>query len=128
MRSTIARQNREAKLSVSQDNLSISAQNKGATRVYAIAFDMDIEALRQNYGDPYNNAYSDIRRVLQSHGFSPQQGSVYFGNETINAVSCVLAAQDLARQLPWFSISVRDIRMLRIEELNDLGPAVQSAS
>jgi hypothetical protein len=29
--------------------------------VYAIAFDMDIEALRANYGDPYNNAYLEIR-------------------------------------------------------------------
>src|ERR1043165_3615744 len=96
-------------------------------RVYAIAFDMDIALLRQHYGDPYNNAYLEIRRVLQKHGFSWQQGSVYFGGEKINAVTCVLATQDLARALPWFSKSVRDIRMLRIEELNDLMPAVQAA-
>ena len=96
--------------------------------MYAISFDMDIESLRLNYGDPYNNAYMEIRRVLQSHGFSWQQGSVYFGGEQINAVTCVLAAIDLSRQLPWFASSVRDIRMLRIEELNDLMPAVQQAS
>lgn len=95
------------------------------TTVYAIAFDMDIEQLRANYGDPYNNAYLEIRRVLQRHGFTWQQGSVYFGGAEINAVTCVLAAQDLARSLPWFAASVRDIRMLRIEELNDLMPAVQ---
>jgi len=95
--------------------------------VYAIAFDMDIEALRANYGDPYNNAYLEIRRVLQRHGFTWQQGSVYFGSEAVTAVTCVLAAQDLARSLPWFAASVRDIRMLRIEELNDLMPAVQQA-
>src|SRR5689334_9123679 len=86
-------------------------------RVYAIAFDMDIEALRTNYGDPYNNAYLEIRRVLQRHGFNWQQGSVYFGGETVTSVTCVLAAMDLARTLPWFAASVRDIRMLRIEEL-----------
>jgi virulence-associated protein VapD len=97
-------------------------------RVYAIAFDMDIEQLRTNYGDPYNNAYLEIRRVLQRHGFAWQQGSVYFGGPEINAVTCVLAAQDLARSLPWFAASVRDIRMLRIEELNDLMPAVQLAA
>jgi virulence-associated protein VapD len=96
--------------------------------VYAIAFDMDIEALRANYGDPYNNAYLEIRRVLQRHGFTWQQGSVYFGGEAVTAVTCVLAAQDLARSLPWFAASVRDIRMLRIEELNDLMPAVQQTS
>ena len=97
-------------------------------RVYAVAFDMDIESLRQHYGDPYNNAYLEIRRVLQSHGFSWQQGSVYFGSAEVTAVTCVLAAIDLARSLPWFSASVRDIRMLRIEELNDLMPAVQQGA
>ncbi|HLX63966.1 MAG TPA: virulence factor [Planctomycetota bacterium] len=102
-----------------------SPQTEG--RVYAIAFDMDIDLLRQHYGDPYNNAYLEIRRVLQKHGFSWQQRSVYFGGEKINAVTCVPASQDLARTLPWFSKSVRDIRMLRIEELNGLMPAVQAA-
>lgn len=97
-------------------------------RVYAISFDMDIESLRLNYGDPYNGAYAEIRRVLQRHGFNGQQGSVYFGGEGINAVTCVLAAIDLSRSLPWFAASVRDIRMLRIEELNDLMPAVQQGA
>jgi len=65
--------------------------------VYAIAFDMDIEQLRSNYGDPYNNAYLEIRKVLQRHGFTWQQGSVCFGGESVTAVTCVLAAMDLAR-------------------------------
>jgi len=97
----------------------------GDHRMYAIAFDMDIESLRSNYGDAYNNAYIEIRKVLQKHGFNWQQGSVYFGGENINAVTCVMAAIDLANELPWFTASVRDIRMLRIEELNDLMPAIQ---
>ena len=100
---------------------------KKGGRVYAIAFDIDIEQLRANYGDPYNNAYLEIRRVLQRHGFAWQQGSVYFGGDSVTAVTCVLAAIDLAHSLPWFAASVRDIRMLRIEELNDLMPAVQQA-
>jgi virulence-associated protein VapD len=107
---------------------SISALPKSLPRegrMYAIAFDMDIDSLRNNYGDPYNSAYLEIRKVLDRHGFKWQQGSVYFGDESINAVTCVLAAIDLSRSLPWFAASVRDIRMLRIEELNDLMPAVQ---
>ncbi|MEX0703992.1 MAG: hypothetical protein WD069_17965 [Planctomycetales bacterium] len=96
-------------------------------RLYAIAFDMDIESLKLHYGDPYNNAYAEIRRVLREHGFTWQQGSVYFGGAEINAVTCVLAAIDVARSLPWFAESVRDIRMLRIEEFNDLMPAVRQA-
>lgn len=37
----------------------------------------------------------------------------------------MLAVIDLTTRLPWFAASVRDIRMLRIEELNDLMPVVQ---
>lgn len=101
---------------------------KNGSRVYAISFDMDIESLKIHYGDPYNNAYGEIRKVLQKQGFAWQQGSVYFGGEAINAVTCVLAAIELVRVLPWFAASVRDIRMLRIEEFNDLMPAVQQTA
>ncbi len=91
-------------------------------RVYAIAFDMDIESLRQHY----NAAYLKIRRTLERFGFRWQQGSTYFGGEGVNAVTCVLAAQALGA-LSWFAASVWDIRMLRIEEFNDLLPAVRAA-
>lgn len=92
---------------------------------YAIAFDLDTEMLSKSYPNPsWNNAYGDIRKILESLGFSWQQGSVYFGNPEINAVRCVLAAQTLSKTYPWFKSSVRDIRMLRIEEMNDLAPAL----
>ena len=61
---------------------------------------MDIESLKIHYGDPYNNAYCEIRKVLQKQGFAWQQGSVYFGGESINAVTCVLAAIELSRCCP----------------------------
>src|SRR5436309_7660756 len=115
----------EPQVGIIRQGLPPAGRKEG--RVYAIAFDMDIDQLRANYGDPYNNAYLEIRRVLQRHGFTWQQGSVYFGGPDVTAVTCVLAAQDLARSLPWFAASVRDIRMLRIEELNDLMPAVRRA-
>lgn len=93
--------------------------------VYAIAFDMDIEQLRIHYGDPYNNAYLEIRRVLEGHQFQWQQGSVYFGGPEVTAATVMVAVIDLTSRLPWFAASVRDIRMLRIEELNDLMPVVE---
>jgi virulence-associated protein VapD len=113
---------------VSQIRQGLPAETRKEGRVYAIAFDMDIEQLRANYGDPFNAAYLEIRRILQRHGFTWQQGSVSFGGAEVTAVTCVLAAIDLARSLPWFAASVRDIRMLRIEELNDLMPAIQQAA
>lgn len=97
--------------------------------MYAIAFDLDTATLEETYGSPsYTNAYSDIRKVLQRHGFDWQQGSVYFGDATVNAVTCVLASIALTKAYPWFAASVRDIRMLRIEELNDLKPAIAQAA
>ena len=92
---------------------------------YAIAFDLDTETLKQSYPNAsWNNAYGDIRKVLEPLGFYWQQGSVYFGGDQINAVKCVLAAQQLSNTFAWFKASVRDIRMLRIEEMNDLLPAL----
>lgn len=93
--------------------------------MYAIAFDLDTEQLKLLYsGSSWNNAYSDIKKTLLPLGFTWQQGSVYFGGDDMNAVRCVLAAQELSRSYPWFKASVKDIRMLRIEELNDLTPAI----
>jgi virulence-associated protein VapD len=96
--------------------------------LYAIDFRLDHEVLRQQYGENDSDAHLEIRRVLERHGFNWKQGSMYFGGQEITAVTCVLAAMDLSRSLPWFAASVRDIRMLRIEELNDLMPAVLQAS
>jgi virulence-associated protein VapD len=114
---------RDARPSSIRPGLPASFKREGT--VYAIAFDMDIEQLRANYGDPYNNAYLEIRRMLERHGFQWQQGSVYFGGQTVTAATVMVAVIDLTTQLPWFTASVRDIRMLRIEELNDLMPVVQ---
>jgi len=114
---------REPRPSSLRHGLPASFKREGT--VYAIAFDMDIEQLRVHYGDPYNNAYLDIRRVLERHAFQWQQGSMYFGGSAVTAATVMVAVIDLATQLPWFAASVRDIRMLRIEELNDLMPVVQ---
>lgn len=94
--------------------------------MYAIAFDIDQERLQRHYpGNSPTNAYELIRRVFADHGFARQQGSVYFGNARIvSSVTCVLAVQDLVKNHPWFKLVVSDIRMLRIEEDNDLMPAV----
>ena len=35
--------------------------------MYAIAFDMVITDLRANYGEPYNNAYFEINKVLRQY-------------------------------------------------------------
>lgn len=96
--------------------------------MFAIAFDLDTKVLETTHHNPsWQNAYNDVRQALEKHGFSWQQGSVYFGDETVDAVTCVLAVQDVAQQFNWFAGAVKDIRMLRIEDNNDLSPAVRKA-
>jgi len=103
----------------------VSRLPNGRVRMYAIVFDLEIAQLQNVYPNPsYTNAYADIRKILEPLGFKWQQGSVYFGGEEMNAVKCVLAAQAVSDAYPWFKSCVRDIRMLRIEELNDLSPAL----
>ena len=66
--------------------------NSGAMPVmYAIACDLDTATLKASYhNDSSQNAYTDIGRSRRGHGFDRTQGSVYFGNETVDAVTLSL--------------------------------------
>jgi len=111
------------------DNEISTTSKPWSRKMYAIAFDLDMDTLKKAYiNDSYNNAYGDIKKILEAHGFDRQQGSVYFGDvEKVDAVKCVLAIMDLTQKHSWFASSVRDVRMLRIEDNNDLMPAVKKA-
>jgi virulence-associated protein VapD len=94
--------------------------------VYAITFDLDTVVLEQTcHNESWRNAYTDVGRTLRDFGFERMQGSVYFGNDGVDAVTCVLAVQKLTTAHAWFAPAVKDIRMLRIEDNNDLMPAIQ---
>jgi virulence-associated protein VapD len=43
-------------------------------------------------------------------------------------VTCVLAIMEVTRTYAWFAPSIRDVRMLRIEEQNNLMDAVRQAA
>lgn len=115
-----------ASASSPQSSIQLESAGQRTHRMYAIAFDIDQERLQRHYpGNSPTNAYELIRRVFAAHGFARQQGSVYFGDaRVVSSVTCVLAVQDLVKKHSWFKFVVSDIRMLRIEEDNDLMPAV----
>jgi virulence-associated protein VapD len=100
--------------------------NQSQMAKYAIFFDLDAAILADTYdNEHWRSAYADIAKNLKNWGFDRQQGSVYFAtNEGVDAVKSVVAVQSLAKSLAWFSASVRDIRLLRIEDDNDLSPAL----
>ena len=94
--------------------------------MYAVVFDFDTETLEQLYpSPPWRNADTDVRTFLTNRGFEWMQGSTNFGDESIDAVRCVRSVQRLAKKYSWFTPAVRDIRMLRIEENNDLKIALE---
>ncbi|MGB3166320.1 MAG: hypothetical protein WBA68_06020 [Alteraurantiacibacter sp.] len=82
--------------------------------MYAIAYDLHNDAA-ERYG-----AWAKIARVLESHGFRRQQGSVFYGDETTSAMTCAAAVLELYDKYTWFWEVVRDMRMLRISEQDDL--------
>ncbi|WGF90818.1 virulence factor [Marinivivus vitaminiproducens] len=93
--------------------------------MYAICFDLDTaEAGRTHPSNDPTAAYKTIERVLKQHGFNRTQGSVFFGTNDTGPVECVLAVQDLVKRHPAMKFIIRDIRMLRVEENNDLIPAL----
>lgn len=91
--------------------------------MYAVTFDIDTNCLNDDINPP--KMYIAIRKFMEKRGFTWTQGSVYFGDETINAVSCVMTIQALAKEYPLFTQCVKDVRMLKIEENNDLMPAIK---
>jgi virulence-associated protein VapD len=95
---------------------------------YAITFDLDTKIMEEGYpSTSWQNAYKDIERFLRELGFDRQQGGVYFGNDDVDVVQCQMAVQKLTLEFEWFAPAVNDIRMLRIEDNNDLRPAIELA-
>ncbi|NIJ34093.1 virulence factor [Sphingomonas oligoaromativorans] len=103
------------------------AAYKRAKRVYAITFDLDGKIAEAMCGASWRGTcYAKIQSVFAEHGFGRVQGSVYFGDQDSDAVRCVLAVQDADRRFSWFGRAVRDLRMLRVDEDNDLLPLLSN--
>jgi len=82
--------------------------------MYAISFDMIIADLKQYYGEPYNNAYFDIKTELRKFDFYNTQGSLYLTEN--KDMANLFRAIDALKKISWFKLSVRDIRAFRIED------------
>lgn len=94
--------------------------------MYAIAFDLKIEDLKKNYGEPYNRAYDEIRQELETLGFEWTQGSVYISVEEKNTLTTVYKAISRLASIDWFKRSVRDIRAFKVEDWSDFTDIVKN--
>ena len=92
--------------------------------MFAIAFDLVISNLKVHYGEPYNNAYVEIRQELRQCDFEWIQGSVYLARNG-NLASVYKAISRLS-QISWFRHSVRDIRAFKVEDWSDFTEIVKN--
>lgn len=84
---------------------------------------MDIKELRKSYGEPYNNAYYEIKLILRKYGFYNAQGSVYLSDK--DDMTKVFSAIFALKNTPWFKAAVRDIRAFRVESWSDFTQIVK---
>jgi virulence-associated protein VapD len=93
--------------------------------MYAIAFDMAISDLKEHYGEPYNNAYFEIKNILREYGFYNTQGSVYLTQK--NDMTNLYRAIEALKKIEWFKKSVRDIRAFRVEDWSDFTAVIKES-
>lgn len=93
--------------------------------MYAIAFDLKIDDLKKNYGEPYNKAYDEIRQELELLGFEWTQGSLYISSSSKNTLTTVYKAVNKLSKIEWFKESVRDIRAFKVEDWSDFTEIVK---
>ena len=91
--------------------------------MFAIAFDMDIKELRNSYGEPYNNAYYEIKIILRKYNFFNTQGSVYLSDK--DDLTNLFAAIYALKKIVWFKNAVRDIRAFKVENWSDFTKIVK---
>ena len=92
--------------------------------MYAIAFDLEVAILKQEYGDPHNNAYFEVRRELELLNFNWTQGSVYL-YQGDGGLAAVYRAINTLSNISWFKKSVRDIRAFKVEDWSDFTTIVK---
>ena len=92
--------------------------------MFAISFDMVISDLKKHYGEPYNNAYFEIKEVLRRNGFNWVQGSTYLteSDDLGNVIKAIMALS----KINWFKKSVRDIRGYKVENWSDFTDIVKN--
>ena len=93
--------------------------------MYAIAFDLKIDDLKKEYGEPYNKAYDEIRQELEAIGFEWTQGSVYINPSERDSLTTVYRAISKLSSIDWFKKSVRDIRAFKVEDWSDFTSIVK---
>ena len=91
---------------------------------YGILLILDFNKLQQNYNIEDFTALLEIESVLYvEYGFKMYSKCLYISEEA-NAVDCIVALTKLVKKFNWFKQCIKSIRLLRIEENDDLLSAI----
>ena len=91
--------------------------------MYAIAFDFDTKKLEKQFGPSYTNKYKEIETFFNEHHFHWKQGSLYYGDldrSKVDMPKTFAMLTKLSRTFPWFKDCVRDVRILTIQDDDNL--------
>lgn len=91
--------------------------------MFAIAFDLVVADAEEHHPRGATAAYADIANTLRRFEFERIQGSVYVTNS--DSMANLFAALLALKALPWFPLSVRDIRGFKIENWSDFTPIIK---
>lgn len=84
---------------------------------------MVVSELKQHYGEPYNNAYFEIKAILRANGFEWIQGSTYLTQS--DDLGNMFRAIEALKKISWFRKSVRDIRGYKVENWSNFTDIVK---
>lgn len=93
-----------------------------------ITFDLHQESLKRCYPQHPTQAYYDIRRFMESHGFEHRQSSVYVSLDKLTTLDVVSLMEQLAVALPWLSRCVNEIDVANIGVQHSLKKVLENAS
>ncbi|MDP8163488.1 hypothetical protein QJU89_02985 [Pasteurella skyensis] len=83
--------------------------------MYAVIFDIDTS----------DSHHKCIREFMEKHDFDYYKNGIYWGNDSVNSVNCIIVVQQLIQEFPFLIDHIKDIRMFKIQENNDLMPAIK---
>ncbi len=91
--------------------------------MFAITFDLVVADTETHHPKGVTAAYAEIASTLRRFQFERIQGSVYVTEK--NDMANLFAALLALKALPWFPLSVRDIRGFKIENWSDFTPIIK---
>jgi len=91
--------------------------------MYGIAFDLVVADAEKFHPKGSGQAYADIGKTLKVYNFERVQGSLYVTED--EDMAKLFAAMNALKTLPWFPLTVRDIRAFRVEQWSDFTPMMK---